>query len=79
MISHRIRILLALIISSLGLVESDASAYSYYAITGVHTGIDPTTGARPARLPIQVMQQSYPKILLVLQIVMGTVADQSLQ
>jgi hypothetical protein len=41
--------------------DSDISikaAYQHYAITGVHTGINSVTGARPARQPIQVMQKN---------------------
>ncbi|KAG0650056.1 Polyphenol oxidase 1 [Hyphodiscus hymeniophilus] len=67
MVFNLVQLLLALFISCLGLAtaEPDVSknaAYSYYAITGVHTGVDPTTGSRQARQPIQVMQKSYPMI-----------------
>ena len=58
MISHRLLSLLALCLSYLGFVASNVdnpakkSNYQHYAITGVHTGINPATGARPARMNI---------------------------
>ena len=58
----RLRLLLALCVSSVGLVAagSDASSEagnSHFPITGLHTGVDAASGSRPPRLPIQVMQQ----------------------
>jgi hypothetical protein len=58
MISHCLLLLLALCISCLGFVTADAntsskkSNYQHYAISGVHSGVNPASGARPARVNI---------------------------
>lgn len=62
MVFSRLSLVLTLLISCIGLVAVDADTtnerahFQYYAITGVHTGVNAQSGARPARQNILVMQ-----------------------
>jgi hypothetical protein len=74
--------LLALFVSCIGLIAADSdtsskASYSYYAITGVNTGVNASSGYRPTRLPIQVMQKNYPMILSVILPSLIAHADQA--
>ena len=62
MIVNRLIVFLALFISCLALIAADADTsskknnYQHYAITGVQTGVNTASGARPARRNILEMQ-----------------------
>jgi hypothetical protein len=56
MFSNCLTPLLVFIGSYSGLVAAGASStYQHYAITGVHTGVNATSGARPIRQNIETL------------------------
>ena len=63
MSSNSLSILFVILISCLEILAADADAsskngkYQHYAITGVHSGVNAATGARPARKNILDMQE----------------------
>lgn len=81
MVSQLRRLLVASFVSCIGLVVVDAdtsskTSYQHYAITGVHTGVNAISGARPARQPIQVMQND-PITLYAFLLSLTSIADRS--